>query len=73
MTGRIIYSPRAEEQLDNLDEWISTAASPAVAQQFVSAVLSRIDSILGLPARRNAARRCPPGHAERERTVIACR
>ncbi|HRV68199.1 MAG TPA: type II toxin-antitoxin system RelE/ParE family toxin [Marmoricola sp.] len=49
ITGRIIYSPRAVQQLDNLDEWISKAASPTVARQFVSAVIARIDSILVFP------------------------
>lgn len=49
MTGRIIYSPRAEKQLDNVDEWISKGASPAVARQFVSAIIAHIDSILVFP------------------------
>lgn len=49
MTGRINYTPEARQQLDDLDEWIAKAASPAVAQQFVRQVLDHVEGILVFP------------------------
>lgn len=49
MTGRINYTPEAQQQLDALDDWITKEASRDVAQRFVSAVLDCIDGILVFP------------------------
>lgn len=49
MTGRINDTPEAEQQLDELDEWITEAASPRVAQQFVGKVMDHVESILVFP------------------------
>jgi plasmid stabilization system protein ParE len=37
MTGRINYTPEAEQQLQDLDAWITKAASAESARRFVSA------------------------------------
>lgn len=49
MTGRINYTPEAQQQLDALDDWITEKASRDVAQRFISAVLDCIDGILVFP------------------------
>ncbi len=49
MTGWIHYSPEAERQLNELDEWITEKASADVARRFVSAILDHIDGILVFP------------------------
>lgn len=46
MTGRINYTPEADQQLDDLDQWITKAASPQVAQQFVRKVMDHVEGIL---------------------------
>jgi len=33
MTGRIHYTPEAEQQLDDLDEWITKKASADIARR----------------------------------------
>lgn len=49
MTGRIHYTPEADKQLNELDDWITKAASAEVARRFVSAILDHIDGILIFP------------------------
>jgi plasmid stabilization system protein ParE len=49
MTGRINYTPEAEQQLNELDDWIAQAASAEIAQRFVSALLDHVDGILLFP------------------------
>ena len=49
MTGRINYTPEAERQLNELDDWITNAASADIARRFVSAILDHIDGILLFP------------------------
>lgn len=49
MTGRINFTPEAERQLNELDDWITKAASADTAQRFVSAVLDHVDGILIFP------------------------
>lgn len=49
MTGRITFTPEAERQLNELDDWITKAVSAAIARRFVSAVLDHIDGILVFP------------------------
>ena len=63
MTGRINYTPEAEQQLNELDDWITKAASAEIARRFVSAVLDHIDGILVFPIAAEARRR-PTGHAD---------
>lgn len=55
MTGRINYTPEADKQLNELDDWITKAASAEIARRFVAAILDHIDSILCVPARRPIA------------------
>jgi toxin ParE1/3/4 len=49
VTGRIRYTPEAEQQLHELDEWITRAASADTARRFVTAVMDHIDGILVFP------------------------
>ncbi len=36
MTGRVNYTPEAQQQLHALDAWITGKASPDVAERFVA-------------------------------------
>jgi len=49
MTGRVNYTPEAQQQLDHLDDWIKEKASADVARRFISAILDHIDGILVFP------------------------
>jgi plasmid stabilization system protein ParE len=42
MTGGIHYTPEAQQQLNELDDWITRASSAEIAQRFVSALLDHI-------------------------------
>ena len=61
MTGRINYTPEADKQLNELDNWITKAASAEVARRFVSAILDHIDGILVLPSAGRARDDVRPG------------
>jgi len=43
MTGRIHYTPEAEQQLNEIDDWIAANATADIARRFISAILERID------------------------------
>lgn len=49
MTGRIHYTPEAERQLNEIDDWIATNATADLARRFVSAILEHIDGVLLFP------------------------
>ncbi|MDO5504452.1 MAG: type II toxin-antitoxin system RelE/ParE family toxin [Actinomycetia bacterium] len=49
MTGRIYYTPEAEQQLDHLDDWIAHASSPQTAQRFICAILDHIEKLRTFP------------------------
>ncbi len=49
MTGRIVYTPEARQQLRSLDEWIVGAASKDVAQSYLTRVIDHIEAILAFP------------------------
>ena len=61
MTGRINYTPEAQQQLNELDDWITRAASAEVARRFVSAILDHIDGILLFPLAGRARDDVRPG------------
>ena len=61
MTGRINYTPEARQQLSELDEWITKAASADIARSFVSAILDHIDGILVFPLAGRARDDVRPG------------
>lgn len=74
MTGRIDFTPEAQEQLNALDDWITEKASRDVAQRFVSAILDCIDGILVLPRAGRARDDIRPGMRTttfKKRTLIA--
>ena len=61
MTGRINYTPEAEQQLNELDDWITQTASAEIAQRFVSALLDHVDGILLFPLAGRARDDVRPG------------
>jgi toxin ParE1/3/4 len=74
MTGRINYTPEAQQQLDHLDDWITEKASGDVARRFISAILDHIDGILVFPLAGRARDDVRPGMrttAFRKRTLVA--
>lgn len=74
MTGRINYTPEAQRQLNELDDWITKAASAEVAQRFVSALLDHIDGIQAFPLAGRARDDARPGmrtSTYKKRTLVA--
>lgn len=74
MTGRINFTPEAERQLNELDDWITKAASADIARRFVAAVLDHIDGILVFPLAGRARDDVRPGTRTttfRKRTFVA--
>lgn len=74
MTGRINYTPEAQQQLNALDDWITEKGSRDIAQRFVSAILDCIDGILVFPLAGRARDDVRPGMRTttfKKRTLIA--
>jgi toxin ParE1/3/4 len=74
MTGRINYTPEAQQQLNELDDWITKAASAEIARRFVSAILDHIDGILVFPLAGRARADVRPGMRTttvKKRTLVA--
>lgn len=74
MTGRINYTPEAQHQLNELDDWIAKVASAETARRFVIAILDHIDGILVFPLAGRARDDVRPGMRTitfKKRTLIA--
>jgi toxin ParE1/3/4 len=74
MTGRINYTPEAQQQLNELDDWITRVASAEIARRFVSAILDHIDGILVFPFAGRARNDVRPGMQTstfKKRTLVA--
>ena len=74
MTGRINVTPEAERQLNEIDDWITSAASADTARRFVTAVLDHIDAIGDFPLAGRARDDVRPGMRTstfRKRTLVA--
>jgi toxin ParE1/3/4 len=74
MTGRINYTPEAQQQLNDLDDWITERVSRDVAQRFVSAILDCVDGTLVFPRAGRARDDVRPGMRTttvKKRTLIA--
>jgi toxin ParE1/3/4 len=74
MTGRINYTPEAQQQLNELDDWITKVASAEVARGFVSAIIDHIDGILVFPLAGRARDDVRPGmrtSTYKKRTLVA--
>lgn len=74
MTGRIKFTPEAERQLNDLDDWIAEAAAADIARGFFSAVLGHIDGILVFPRAGRARDDVRPGMrmtSFKKRTLVA--
>ncbi len=74
MTGRINFTPEAENQFDEIDDWITESASADVAQRFISAILDHIDTIVDFPMAGRPRHDVRPGMRTstfRKRTLVA--
>ena len=71
MTGRISFTPEAERQLNEIDDWITTAANDDVAKRFVSTILHHIDGIVTFPLARDGVRPGMRTTTFKKRTVVA--
>lgn len=74
MTGRINYTPEAQQQLNELDDWITKAASAEIARRFVAAILDHIHGILVFPLAGQARDDVRPGMRTtnfKKRTLVA--
>ena len=74
MTGRIDFTPEAERQLDDLDDWIASTSTTGTARRFLSAVLDHIEGILVFPHAGRARDDVRPGmrtSTYQKRTLIA--
>ena len=74
MTGRINYTPEAEQQLNELDDWITRAASAEIARLLLLAILDHIDGILVFPFAGKARDDVRPGmrtSTYKKRTLVA--
>jgi toxin ParE1/3/4 len=74
VTGRINYTPRARQQLHDLDEWIVAAASKDVAQSYLARVIDHIEDILVFPLAGRPRDDLRPGirtTTYKDRTLIA--
>jgi plasmid stabilization system protein ParE len=49
LSRRIVVSPEARAQLDDLYDYIAAAASPATALRFNNAILDQLDSLRDFP------------------------
>jgi len=49
VSHRIVVSPEARSQLDDLYDHIAAAASPATALRFINAVLDQLDALRDFP------------------------
>ncbi len=74
MTSRIGFTPEAQQQLHDLDEWIAENAGAQTATRFMSALLDHIDEILVFPRAGRPRDDIRPGMRTvnfRKRTLIA--
>ena len=66
--------PEAQQQLNELDDWITKAASVEIARRFVSEILDHIEGILVFPLAGRAHDHVRPGVRTtpfRKRTLVA--
>lgn len=74
MTGRIHFTPEAERQLNEIDDWIAENATVEIAQRFVTVILEHIEGILPFPLAGRARDDVRPGMRTttyKKRTMIA--
>ncbi len=61
MTYRVVFSPEAEEHLDQLYRYIAEAADPTVAARYVDAVIGYCEGLAEFPLRGRARDDIRPG------------
>lgn len=74
MTYNVVFTPEAQEQLVALYRYIATAASPEIAERYVSAIVTYCESMKSFPLRGNCRDDIRPGLRTthyKKRAVIA--
>jgi len=74
VTYRVLFTPEAEDHLDQLYRYIAEAADSAVADRYVDAVIGYCEGLAEFPVRGRARDDIRPGlrtTSYRKRTVIA--
>lgn len=74
MTLPVVFAPEAEDQLDELYDWIADQASPDVAERYVDRVIEHCESLPIYPFRGRSRDDIRPGLRTTtfgKRTVIA--
>ena len=74
MTPHVVFTPEAEEQLDELYRYIAEAAYPETAERYVDALITFCEELDLYPMRGGARDDIRPGLrtiSYRKRTVIA--
>lgn len=74
MTHRVIFTPEAEDQLDQLFTYLAIRADPETAAQFIEAVIQHCEDIALFPMSGRPRDYIRPGlriTTFRKRTVIA--
>ncbi|MGB9368990.1 MAG: type II toxin-antitoxin system RelE/ParE family toxin [Xanthobacteraceae bacterium] len=57
MTFRIVYTTPASRDLDEIDDYLTTVAGPAIAERLVEEIIAAAQTLQNLPTR---ARRMEP-------------
>ena len=74
MTHRVVFTPEAEDQLDELFTYLAVRAQPETAAQFIDAVIQHCEDIVLFPMSGRSRDDIRPGlriTTYRKRTVIA--
>ncbi len=75
MTGyRVVLTPEARDQIDDLHAFIASAANADIAERFVDGIFDRLDALREFPARATPRDELRPGLrtlAWRRRVTIA--
>ena len=74
MTYRVVFTPEAEDHLDELFRYIAQAATPDIATGYVDAVIAYCEGLAEFPHRGLARDDIRPGlrtTSYRKRTVVA--
>ncbi len=74
MTYRVVFTPEAEDHLDELYRYIADAAAPNIAADYIDAIITRCEGLAEFPHQGRARDDIRPGLRTttfKKRTVIA--
>lgn len=74
MSYRVVYSPEAEEQLDELYRYIAETATPGIAERIIDQIVDYCEGLAMFPIRGTVRDDVRPGlrtTSYKKRTVIA--